>query len=244
MEWSIRRWRPGHLLASWAAYWAGLAAVSLGPISWTAWRVTRLPEGKVEISVGFSNSTLHFTVIEEGVRTVTATTSLGIAIAWVLRVVIDTILIFIAVRRLLPSSSHGVAVDGESVNHVPIGGVPTEQLESQPEIRVADVALPPHHIPLPHELGDVARERAEPARRSQQHVGEPRMHRQRGHPASVCRDAERVVDRLELDEQLTRLRVCSRRRRVQPRELRRIRHAGLGEHQHERREVGLEDLRR
>lgn len=98
MEWSIRRWRPGHLLASWAAYWAGLAAVSLGPISWTAWRVTLLPEGKGEISVGLSNSTLHFTVIEEGVRTVTATTSLGIAIAWVIGPPLALWLLWLAVR--------------------------------------------------------------------------------------------------------------------------------------------------
>jgi len=98
MEWSMRRWRPGHLLASWAAYWTGLAAVSLGPIAQTAWRVTRLPEGKGEISVGLSNSTLHFTVIEEGVRTVTATTSLGIAIAWVIGPPLALWLLWLALR--------------------------------------------------------------------------------------------------------------------------------------------------
>lgn len=98
MEWSIRRWRPGHLLASWAAYWTGLAAVSLGPIAQTAWRVTRLPEGKGEISAGLSNSTLHFTVIEEGVRTVTATTSLGTAIAWVIGPPLALWLLWLAVR--------------------------------------------------------------------------------------------------------------------------------------------------
>ncbi|HEX6050881.1 MAG TPA: hypothetical protein VFZ21_16495 [Gemmatimonadaceae bacterium] len=98
MEWSIRRWRPGQLLASWAAYWAGLAAVSLGPILQTAWRVTQLPEGKGEISAGFTNSTLHFTVIEAGVRTVTATTSVGTAMAWVIGPPLALWLLWLVVR--------------------------------------------------------------------------------------------------------------------------------------------------
>ena len=98
MEWSIRRWRPGHLLASWMAYWAGLAAVSLGPILQTAWRVTRLPQGKGEISAGFTNGTLHFTVVEEGVRTVTATTSLGTAMAWVIGPPLALWLLWLLVR--------------------------------------------------------------------------------------------------------------------------------------------------
>ena len=32
MNLSISRWRPGHLLAAWSAYWLGLATVTLTPI--------------------------------------------------------------------------------------------------------------------------------------------------------------------------------------------------------------------
>jgi hypothetical protein len=98
MRFSIREWRPGHLLASWGAYWAGLAAVSLGPVARAAWRAARLPDGHGTIAVGFENAIFHFKVIEEGVRTITATAPLGTAIAWIVGPPLGLWLLWLALR--------------------------------------------------------------------------------------------------------------------------------------------------
>jgi threonine/homoserine/homoserine lactone efflux protein len=40
----LSAWKPRHLLTAWSAYWAGLAAVTLGPAALAILRVT-VPEG-------------------------------------------------------------------------------------------------------------------------------------------------------------------------------------------------------
>lgn len=107
MELSMRRWRPGHLLASWAAYWVGLAGATIGPAVPSIWRATHLPEGHGSISAGFENSTLTFTVIEEGVKTLLATASLGTVLAWVVAPPLALWVIWLAVRER-PAGSDGV----------------------------------------------------------------------------------------------------------------------------------------
>jgi hypothetical protein len=98
VELSIRKWRPGHLLASWAAYWTGLAAVTLGPVGRAAWRATHLPDGHGSIEAGFANGVLHLTVVEEGVRTIVATAPLGTAMAWIIGPPLGIWLVWLAVR--------------------------------------------------------------------------------------------------------------------------------------------------
>ena len=83
MELSLRRWRPGHLLASWGVYWAGLLGIGLGPALIASWRATRLPDGHGTIEAGFNNGALNFTVIEEGVKTFAASTPFSTAMLWV-----------------------------------------------------------------------------------------------------------------------------------------------------------------
>ena len=82
MELSFRRWKPGQLLAGWAAYWAGLIGVTLGPAIGASWRATKLPEGHGSIEAGFTNGTVHFNVIEDGVKTFAGTTSITTALLW------------------------------------------------------------------------------------------------------------------------------------------------------------------
>ena len=84
MDLTLRRWRPGHLLASWAAYWAGLAGVTLGPAARAAWRATHLPDGHGSISAGFGDGALNLTVVEEGVKTFAGTAPLGTAMMWLI----------------------------------------------------------------------------------------------------------------------------------------------------------------
>ena len=82
MELSLRRWKPGHLLASWGAYWTGLLGVGLGPALLAGWRATRLPDGHGTIQAGFDSGSLSFTVVEEGVKTFAATTPFSTAMVW------------------------------------------------------------------------------------------------------------------------------------------------------------------
>ena len=84
MDLSVRRWRPGHLLASWAAYWAGLAGVTLGPAARAVWRATHLPEGHGSISAGVDNGVLNFTVVETGVKTFIGIVPLGTMMMWII----------------------------------------------------------------------------------------------------------------------------------------------------------------
>src|SRR4051794_34321198 len=99
MELSIRRWRPGHLLASWGAYWVGLAGVALGPAIPVVWRATHLPEGHGTITAGFENSIFHFTIVEEGVKTFAASAPFGTIMAWLVGPPLALWLIWLAVRQ-------------------------------------------------------------------------------------------------------------------------------------------------
>lgn len=82
MELSLRRWRPGQLLLSWAAYWAGLVGVTLGPAISASWRATQLPDAHGSIAAGFNNGMLTYTVMENGVQTWVGSTPFSTAILW------------------------------------------------------------------------------------------------------------------------------------------------------------------
>jgi hypothetical protein len=56
MIFSISRWRPGHLLAAWSAYWVGLAAVTLTPIFLAISRASSAAGG----AAGSSNASVSF----------------------------------------------------------------------------------------------------------------------------------------------------------------------------------------
>ena len=99
MELSIRRWRPGQLLASWATYWVGLAAAAIGPAIPVVWRATHLPEGHGNISAGFDTTTLNVTVIEDGVKTYVASASVGTMLFWIVVPPLALWLVWLAVRE-------------------------------------------------------------------------------------------------------------------------------------------------
>ena len=99
MELSMQRWRPGQLLASWAAYWAGLAGVTLGPLMPAVWRATHLPEGHGSISAGFENGVLNFTIIEDGVKTLVRSAPFGSAMMWMIIPPLALWLVWLAVRQ-------------------------------------------------------------------------------------------------------------------------------------------------
>jgi hypothetical protein len=96
---SLRRWRPGHLLASWAAYWTGLAAVTLGPLAMRAYRVTRLPDNKHgTISASFNDGLLEFTVAQPGATTFVSSMPFSEAVMWVVVPPLALWLLWLVVR--------------------------------------------------------------------------------------------------------------------------------------------------
>ena len=95
---SLRRWRPGHLLASWGAYWAGLAGATLGPLALRAYRVTQLPDGHGTISVSFDNGLMVFKVAELGANTFVASMPFSVAIMWIVGPPLALWLLWLAVR--------------------------------------------------------------------------------------------------------------------------------------------------
>ena len=80
---SLRRWKPGHLLAGWAAYWAGLIAVKLSPAILATWRATQAGGTHGNVSAGFDGTVLNYSVIENGVKTWTSTVPLSTVLLWV-----------------------------------------------------------------------------------------------------------------------------------------------------------------
>lgn len=78
---SLSRWRPVHLLASWVAYWVALLAVTLGPAIPAILRATR-PDGHGEISASFGSGVLSLVVKEAGRTTFSGSVPTLVAALW------------------------------------------------------------------------------------------------------------------------------------------------------------------
>jgi hypothetical protein len=78
----LRRWRSKHLLWSWIGYWIVLAALTLGPAAFQAYRVAKPPGGKGSISAGFENSVAKYTIINDGVTIRTASARFSTIALW------------------------------------------------------------------------------------------------------------------------------------------------------------------
>jgi hypothetical protein len=63
------------------------------------WRATHLPDGHGSINAGFNNSTLTFSVIEDGVNTLAASASLGTLLFWIVVPPLALWLVWLAVRE-------------------------------------------------------------------------------------------------------------------------------------------------
>lgn len=79
---SIREWHPKHLLLSWSAYWAGLAAVALWPAVGAIRRVAE-PGAHGTASASYANGLLKLTIGAEGGTTWEGVASLGTVALWV-----------------------------------------------------------------------------------------------------------------------------------------------------------------
>lgn len=119
MELSLRRWRPGQLLLSWGAYWAGLAGVALGPAISASWRATRLPGSHGTIAAGFENGTLSYTVIENGVKTWVGTAPISTAILWLVGPPLLLWVIWVLVRERPASEQAALGASSRAADALP-----------------------------------------------------------------------------------------------------------------------------
>ena len=65
------------------AYWIVVAAGKLSPAALAIYRATRGPKGSSSVNASFGNGGLALNVIERGVTTFTASTSLLVIAAWI-----------------------------------------------------------------------------------------------------------------------------------------------------------------
>lgn len=114
MELSLRRWKPKQLLLSWGAYWAGLIGVTMTPAIRATLRATRLPDGHGSINAGFDNGTLHYTVIENGVQSLSTTGQLSTVLLWVLVPPLALWLLWLVTRKPQPSPQEAIAQEASS----------------------------------------------------------------------------------------------------------------------------------
>jgi hypothetical protein len=110
---SLQRWRPGHLLAAWSTYWAGLAAVTLGPALGPIMRVTG-EDAKGSISAGIANDAFNLTIAEAGTTVWSGHASLTAVVLWV---AVPPLLLWIAwmVARPRRHAIGGAGQQGEDV---------------------------------------------------------------------------------------------------------------------------------
>ena len=136
MNLSLRRWKPGQLLLGWAAYWVGLAAVTLSPAIAATWRATHLPEGHGSVSASFDNTILSYSVIEDGVKTWVGTTPLSTAVLWVVGPPLLLWLLWLVVRKR-PNASDASTIESASrVGALPEGSGPAAEWRTRRDERV------------------------------------------------------------------------------------------------------------
>jgi hypothetical protein len=82
MRFGLRHWRARHLIGAWGAYWASLAAVTLGSPALALWRATRGPNGTSSVSASLGDAGVHLEVLRQGVTTWAGSASLGSVIFW------------------------------------------------------------------------------------------------------------------------------------------------------------------
>ncbi len=136
MELSLRRWRPGHLLASWAAYWTGLVGVKLGPGLMAAWRATQLTDHRGTINAGYDNGVLTLTVIEEGAKTYAATAPFGTVMLWLLGPPLLLWLVWLAVRTRPEDRAAPAPLGSAEANLLSPGAPPAAEWRVDRDVRV------------------------------------------------------------------------------------------------------------
>lgn len=65
MSFSLRRWRPRHLLLAWSAYWVGFILVTLWPAIAAGWRLSQ-NSTHGSVNAGVTDGVLSATIVQSG----------------------------------------------------------------------------------------------------------------------------------------------------------------------------------
>jgi hypothetical protein len=76
MRFPFRRWRVGHLVLAWAAYWIGLVLVMLGPAIVAGWHMSQQANGHGNINAGVNDGIASANIIDAGRTTWSGSISL------------------------------------------------------------------------------------------------------------------------------------------------------------------------
>lgn len=83
MGFSIRRWRPGHLLIAWGVYWLLLLLIGFGRELLAIWRVTSEPDAPGNISAGITNGVFQLSITGSSGTVLERSISLVTMLLWV-----------------------------------------------------------------------------------------------------------------------------------------------------------------
>ena len=84
MELTPRKWGWRSLVGSWVAYWAGLAAVTLGPFGVYIWKMAQQGAGNHgNVSLSLGDAGIQLTALRDGASAFTATVGVVPFALWV-----------------------------------------------------------------------------------------------------------------------------------------------------------------
>lgn len=83
MELTPRKWGWRSLVGAWGAYWAGLAAVTLGPFGVYVWKMTQQSAGHGNVSLTLGDAGLKLTALRDGASAFNATVAVVPFALWV-----------------------------------------------------------------------------------------------------------------------------------------------------------------
>lgn len=78
-----RKWGWRSLVGVWGAYWAGLAAVTLGPFGVYVWKLARIPGNHGNVSLSLGDNGIKLTALRDGATAWSGSVALGTFALWV-----------------------------------------------------------------------------------------------------------------------------------------------------------------
>jgi hypothetical protein len=83
MAFSIRRLGVGHLVGAWAAYWVGLAGVTLGSFARWVWDLNQIPGSHGSVSLNLGDTGAVLVALKDNVTVWSGTAPLSEIALWV-----------------------------------------------------------------------------------------------------------------------------------------------------------------
>lgn len=119
MELAPPRWGWRSLVGAWGVYWAGLAAVTLGPFGAYLWKLTRLSGHQATVSLSAGDAGIQLTSMRDGATAFTTTWGIAPFALWLTLPPLAIWVLWLALRpspraadALRPPPARGALDDG------------------------------------------------------------------------------------------------------------------------------------